>query len=200
MQEQFYDYYFVFDVETVGLYGPPFALGYVVCDKDGIELESNGFWVNVFQPTTLQSYKQDWSFTDQDVKWVKENVLPAVRTSGENHLHERTTMNELLLQFWKLWEFAKKMYPKMVLAADCPYPVETSFIKQVLELRDAANMENSPYPFLDVASMLIARGLDPMADWQRYEEEKPIHNPLADARQSARLLMSVLGHTLRRNT
>lgn len=196
---QDYGHYFVFDVETVGLFGPPFAFGYIVCDKTGVELESNGFWVNLFQPGTLQAYKSSWTFTDNDVEWITKNVLPPVRAEEQNALHEVQTMSELLMQFWKIWDWCKDHYDDIVMVADCPFPVETNFVGAVLTLLNKANMDNSPYPFLDVASMLLARSLDPLANYRRYEDEKPEHNPLADARQSARLLMGVMGHTPRAN-
>ena len=38
-----YDYYVSFDVESVGLHGTGFAVGYVVLDKNGNEVESGCF-------------------------------------------------------------------------------------------------------------------------------------------------------------
>jgi hypothetical protein len=53
-------------------------------------------------------------------------------------------------------------------------------------------MEESPYPVLDVATALAVRGLNPLGTYVRLEAEKPAHNPLCDARQSARIYTGLL--------
>jgi hypothetical protein len=51
---------------------------------------------------------------------------------------------------------------------------------------------DGPYPLVDVASVRLAAGLDPLGAYDRTAGELPVHNPLADARQSARLLLEAL--------
>ena len=46
--------------------------------------------------------------------------------------------------------------------------------------------------FHEIASFMQAADMDPMATYEREESEKPAHEPLADARQSARLLATAL--------
>ena len=50
----------------------------------------------------------------------------------------------------------------------------------------------SPYPFLDVASLITSAGGDPLGNLPRENDELPAHHPLHDARQSSRLLHTVL--------
>jgi hypothetical protein len=45
---------------------------------------------------------------------------------------------------------------------------------------------------LDLASLLVAAGQNPVATFDREADEKPEHNPLADARQTARILCKLL--------
>lgn len=194
---QNYEHYFVFDVESVGLFGPPFAVGFVVVNKEGVEVDKGGWWFDIFEATIIRMFRSSWSFTDDDIEWVKKNVLPPVQIEGYNTIDPVDGLPELLMTSWVAWQNCKNLYDDIVMVADCPFPVETNFVKTMLEVAGKANMDHSPYPFLDVASMLLARNLDPMANYDRYEDEKPVHNPLADARQSARLLMGVMGHTLR---
>lgn len=99
----------------------------------------------------------------------------------------------------------KDKYPGIIFVADCPFPVETSFLQMLHNISTFSNQLNplreegtSPYPFIDsyplidVASFLLSYGFDPTGDYGRYLNEKPRHNPLADARQSARVLTSLL--------
>jgi hypothetical protein len=53
---------------------------------------------------------------------------------------------------------------------------------------------SGPYPLHDLASILLAHGRDPLAKNERLPEELPEHDPLNDARQSARLLHEVLSN------
>jgi hypothetical protein len=77
------------------------------------------------------------------------------------------------------------------MVADCAYPVETSFIDDCLA-DDASREAQAPYPLLDVASVRLAVGLNPAATEKRLPNELPPHDPVADARQSARLLVEAL--------
>ena len=47
-------------------------------------------------------------------------------------------------------------------------------------------------PLYDLASVLLARGEDPLRRSARLTEELPAHHPLHDARQSARLFLDAL--------
>jgi len=168
-------YYFVFDVESVGLYGLGFAVGWVVLNDDGIELESN----YLACPHQEASYSAD----DKDLEWVEENVLP--------HLPEPNcdVLPDLYHRFWEAWTVWGSK--GAIMAADCNYPVETNFLRSCI-LNDRRRTSQAPYPLVDLASVLLAEGYDPIGTYERLESEKPAHNPVNDARQSGRLLVKLL--------
>lgn len=53
-------------------------------------------------------------------------------------------------------------------------------------------MSTQIFMVFDVASVRLAAGLDPLASAPRLDGELPAHDPLRDARQSARLLIEAL--------
>jgi len=73
--------------------------------------------------------------------------------------------------------------------------VEARFLIQCIEDDHYAREWWGPYPLIDVASLRMAAGLDPLGTEERIEllGELPEHDPLADARQSARLLVDAIG-------
>lgn len=165
-------YFFVFDVESVGLHGDAFAVGYVVVSPDGTEHDAGCLHV---PPGAARG-------ADTDREWVKRNVQvqgpPTARTLA--HLRDA---------FWDAWRRWADQGAWM--AADVAWPVEARFLARCV---DDANGRDwlGPYPLLDIASVRFARGLDALGTEERREDEQPAHNPLADARQSARLLLEAL--------
>jgi hypothetical protein len=166
-------YHFVFDVESVGLHGPAFALGFVVFD--------NAF---NFQEERLLVSDPDFFFAEEDDKaWVKANVLPHLPPSP------RLSKTQLVAEFWADW---MRWQGQGALAwADVPVPVEAAFLRETGRLYPSRRGQ-LPYPLLDVATLLYATGQDPIGTHERLEWELPAHNPLNDARQSARLLVEAL--------
>lgn len=162
----------VFDVESVGLHGEGFAVGWVVLDASGQEIDAGLMHCDP---------RRAAAGTPGDRGWVEENVKigsPATHVSAYP-----------LREAWWSWYQALKATGPVELWADCPWPVEARFLAACVDQwRDARNWEG-PYPLLDVGVMLRAAGMDPMATYDRTEAESPAHNPLADARQSARLLL-----------
>jgi hypothetical protein len=73
-----------------------------------------------------------------------------------------------------------------------PWPVEAHFLSECVADRPQEREWQGPYPLLDVASVRLAAGLDPLATVDRLPSELPAHDPLADSRQSARLLVEAL--------
>jgi hypothetical protein len=57
-----------------------------------------------------------------------------------------------------------------------------------MNVLDLSARQLGPYPLHEIASFMTAAGMDPMATYARLPDELPKHHPLADARQSARLL------------
>lgn len=179
-------YYFSFDVESVGLFGPPFAVGWVIVDETGKE-HQQGFLGVDFEYVEPIHHLILWRSTKSDKKWVRENVLPTLPS-----IHPNTkSLVDLASTFWEWWVKAKREFPGIVMVTDCPFPVEAGFLRYCLLTQDLG-MEDSPYPVIDVASVLLAHGFNPTGDYYRADNELPAHNPTNDARQSARLFIEVL--------
>lgn len=164
--------YMVFDVESVGLHGEGFSVGWVVVDGDGRELD---FGLAVTSPKAARG-------SDDDRAWVKENVPPLEPASE--------VPSEVRGIFWRAWTNWKKR--GAVLVADCAWPVEARFLAACVDDAPEERTWQGPYPLHDLASVLLATKADPLAHYDRLPEEMPAHNPLNDARQSARLLIAAL--------
>ena len=155
--------WFVFDVESDGLHGDGFAYGFVVIDDKGTELAA-GY------------ERADAVLTDE---WVLANVVPMLPPAT---FSSRLNMRS---KFWSDWLRWKGRGAVMV--ADCAWPVEARFLASCVDDHRIDRAWDGPYPLHDVATMRLAAGLDPLAAGSRLLHELPVHNPLADARQSARL-------------
>lgn len=175
-------YYFSFDVESDGLFGSAFAVGWVIVDDKGNELEEG--YLGCPHP-----------FMAPADNWVIKNVLPALpKTDGGPtfgapwaNCYNRMDMVEF---FWDSWKQAKQDYPGIMMVTDCPFPVEAGFLLEIVkEYRPHITMEESPYPIIDVASLLVQLRQDPLADYDRLDTELPKHNPVCDARQSVRIML-----------
>jgi hypothetical protein len=163
--------FFVFDVESVGLHGEGFAVA------GGVYLANGAAqWEFCYCcPADLA----EGLASDRD--WVNQNVPVIEITHRSPYLIRRS--------FWHEWERARAA--GAVMAAECLWPVEARFIRDCVS-EDAQRLSAAPYPVHEIASVMLAAGMDPMATYDRTPSEMPPHNPLADARQSARLLGEAL--------
>jgi hypothetical protein len=164
-------YYMVFDVESIGLHGEGFAVGYVVVNRYG-ETEREG---------CIAIDPEQCAGTEESRAWIAENVPPLEATSP--------TKQHLRNAFWHEWRHWADR--GAVLAADCAWPVEANFLSACVKLNRAEREWQGPYPLVDVASIRLAAGFDPLGNYPRLPDETP-HHPLGDARQSARLLIEAL--------
>jgi hypothetical protein len=163
--------FFVFDVESVGLHGEGFAVG------GGVYL-ANGAAQWEFK---LACPQNACSGSSEDRRWLAENV-PVL---DETHRAPKAMRDE----FWRQWTKARSQ--GAVMAADCAWPVEAGFLIACIK-DDPARKQEGPYPLHEIASYLASSGLNPIAKYDRTASELPQHDPLADARQSARLLALAL--------
>lgn len=164
--------FFVFDVESVGLHGEGFAVG------GGVFLENGANQWGFSLACPIAECKGD----DNGRDWVKEHV-PVL---GETHRSPKT----MRFSFWFMWLKAKN--EGAIMAADCGWPVEARFLAQCVD-DDATRFWEGPYPMVEISSVLMCAGMDPMTKYPRQPSELPEHNPYADAVQSARLLAEALG-------
>lgn len=166
----------VFDVESVGLFGDPFAVGWVIIDKDGKEIQSD--WKGC-------SYRKV-SGTKKDFEWCFLNIPKEVRMGNMNTTLQRK--NDILDIYYHFGAILTIHGPRCSIISDCPFPVESKFL---LNVEKYNSNFISPYPLYDVATALAVLGKDPTANYPRRANE-PLHHPLGDARQSARILYETI--------
>lgn len=211
--------YLVIDIESLGLHGPAFSAGYVVVDEEGNELES-GIKVcdiskyvkpptiladvgeinpNIINELNAEHLSEDdmmllipagegtifklHNYSQIDLDWINENVIPNLPEVNCESLAE------LRDWFWEIWIKWKSEGAYMV--SDCAWPVETNFLSDCVKNSNDRNW-TGPYPLIDVSSILLSIGKDPVGNYGRKDNELPEHNPLNDARQSARVLIKNL--------
>lgn len=168
--------YFVFDVESIGLHGEAFAVGFVVVNELGKELVAECY----------ASHVEKSRGNPESHAWVSKNILPITPTHGSDY-----RIRDAFWLAWKGWESTGA-----IMVADCAWPVEARFLIQCIEDNHAGREFQGPYPLHDLASILLAKGFDPLTKFPRLDTELPEHDPLCDARQSARILIAALNNTL----
>lgn len=164
--------FFIFDVESMGLQGEAFAVGGGVYFDNGAALWEFQFCVD----------PRDVNGTDSARLWVTENV-PLMEITHRGVTGMRSA-------FWEMWQKAKA--GGAIMAVDVGWPVEARFLAACVD-DDLANREyDGPYPIFEIATARLLAGFDPVGTCDRTPSEMPPHNPLADARHSARLLSKAL--------
>ena len=162
--------YFSFDVETDGLYGEPFAIAAVVVDENGRLLDQ--FCEKCVAPGIADP-------------WTKENCLPYL-----NEIPDCESRAALRRHFW---DFYTRYRAKCVIVADVPYPVEAGLLRVCVEENLKERKFLGPFPLIDVASVLFARGVDPLVDRNAYTGRSgQRHHPLDDAVASALCLIKAM--------
>lgn len=164
--------FMVFDVESIGLHGETFAYGFVVVKADGTLVADGSA---ACPPGTANG-------SEEGRIWVAQNCPRLSWTCVDPW-----DLRQLFWHYWLEWK-AKGA----VLMADCQWPVEARFLIACIDDSPDERGWSGPYPMHELASFMVAAGLDPMATYDRLPDE-PQHDPLGDARQSARLLVKALG-------
>lgn len=165
-------FFFVFDVESIGLHGEGYAVGYVVKDLEGNQHEEGCF----------ACYPGCAVGNESSFEWVKKNI-PEIKPTHDSPWLVRAA-------FWRRWlEWRGK---DAILVADCAWPVETRFLEQCVDDSPYIREWEGPYPLHELATILLLLGKDPKAVTERLPSEKPQHHPLADAKHSARQLLEAL--------
>lgn len=161
----------MFDVESIGLHGEGYAVGWVVVDESGKRLDEGCYCCD----------PADAEGSDQGRTWIAANA-PDMRRTHNTPFGVRDA-------FWARWNTWRER--GALLVADCGWPVEARFLAACVDDNPASREWRSPYPLHELASLMLACGRDPLTTHERLPDELPAHDPLADARQSARLLISL---------
>lgn len=164
--------FMVFDVESVGLHGEGFAVGFTVVNRNGDEVQ---FGIIACPPESAIG-------NSNNLEWVKNNVPPLLKT----HAFPAGVRES----FWHQWIGWKER--GAILVADCAWPVEARFLHDCINDNFIEREWQGPYPLHDLASVILANDGDPTGKFDRLTSELPEHNPLNDARQSARILTRFL--------
>jgi hypothetical protein len=146
----------IFDVESIGLHGEAFAVGYVLI-VDGEPEEEALFWCH-----------PDYAAgPDAGHAWIAEHVLPKLPGPPTYE-----TTREVRDRFWSTWQALRDTTQLM---ADVSWPVEANFLSACIRDDEDRRRWEGPYPLLDAGTLTFA-GLT-----SAYEPHAP-HNPLEDAR------------------
>lgn len=174
-------FWFIIDVESIGLHGEAFAVAWQVFAHDAHPFQHrNGAWA---------ACNPNWcSGKISDFQWVTDNVPDL---SGSDAGSPRGVRD----RFWSEWEAVKREFPGIVMAAECAWPVEARFLNKCVEDDPQNRNWEGPYPLHDISSIMLAAGMDPMRTYARAHEESEIygpHHPLGDVKHSAWLLHAAL--------
>ena len=164
------DICFVFDVEAIGLHGEAYAVAWTVF-KGGKEI---AFGRTACDPSLARG-------DDEDRRWIADNI-PGIPINSPSPGAVRDS-------FWWAYKHWKKEGASFF--AECAWPVEGRFLCKIIDQNPHDFKFAGPYPLHEIASFMAAAGMDPMASYP-YEEGETKHDPLSDARQSARLLNQAL--------
>jgi len=170
---------FSFDAETDGLWGQAFAISAAVYEDGTLA-------------ATFTAYLGPDGVTDS---WVKENVLPKLGDLAVTH----ADYDAMLASFAKFYLGNKK---DAEVIAHMGVPVEAKVLLD-MHARGLIGDWDGPFPFLDVASVLKARGEDPTSV-DKYNERNGLmahrsevvgltpHHPLYDSIAAAIAYMHLM--------
>lgn len=177
----------VFDVESVGLHGEGFAVGWALI-KDGVIVDE--WWVGC--PIDVAKG------TDDDRHWCHKYIPSEVLEPTSPHRREKPS--DVRQFFWDI--MTKELAMGAMIWADCIWPVEARFLIDCVEdargrgkkgkssIGVSSRNNEGPFPLLDIASVRYALAKNPDFS-ERLKDEMPPHHPLRDAKASARTLVNM---------
>ncbi len=160
---------FSFDVESIGLHGEGYAVGFVVCSATGTMLEEGVFSCD---PICAEG-------TQSDRDWVARHV--------PTFAHTHASPREVRAAFWARWLFWREQGALML--SDCAWPVEARFLAACVDDIGETAHWSGPYPLLDVATIrhVMQTKFTFSEVIKRRQDELPEHHPLSDAKYGLRL-------------
>lgn len=167
--------FFFVDAETDGLYGPFISIAVIVVNSQYQELERH-YWGICREQLKVET------------QWVKDNVLPVMGQYEPCQNEE-----ELLSKFWSVWERnSENTYG----IADVCFPVEARLFEKCIRSDINDRMQKGPYPLIDLSSVLLAKGIDPLVDRKSLQKGKGAkqHNALNDVEMTIEIWKEVMEH------
>lgn len=158
---------FLFDVESTSLHGTAFAVGAVVVNIDGLEIDR-------FELLSKEG-------AEKANDWVKENVIPNLLDMPTCKT-DKQLRNDFFIFYLKHRETAE-------IWSDVNFPVETNFLHSIVN--DFPNEREwiMPYPLFDV-STLVDVNIDRLSECGIKGLRK--HNPLDDSISSVYTLLKYI--------
>ncbi|HEY6117141.1 MAG TPA: hypothetical protein VI172_14410 [Candidatus Dormibacteraeota bacterium] len=156
------------DAECNGLGGQAFAVAMTLSDRTG-DLEQVVYRCPIVEPVN---------------DWVKANVLPAIDDVEENCASYAGMLHNLREAYFPWAEDSDAITIGHVV-----WPVEARLL---LDMYPGEDIWHGPYPLIDVASVLLAKGHNPLSvdDYLREHSvpapEGSPHHPLYDVRAAER--------------
>jgi hypothetical protein len=147
----------IFDVESVGLHGEGFAVGWVVVQRD--EEREQGY---ASCPILRAAGNRE------ERRWVTRNVLPRLPPPNCE------TTRQVRDVFWLVWERIREHGGEMM--ADCGWPVEANFLSACV-IDEPMRAMRGPYPLREASEIRRQLG-------REVQGEHSDHHPTEDARQS----------------
>jgi hypothetical protein len=175
------DYIISIDAETNGLGGQAFAVAMTLSNSQGE------------QAHVLYRCPIDGPPTD----WVAANVLPAITDVPVNCMDYQQLLDRILGRYLYWTDKLKRAEASFFAAAHVAWPVEARLLLDIF--RDDLIWSGGPYPLVDVSSVLLAKGHNPLSvDDYLKAQGIPVpsgspHNPLYDARAAELCLRHLMG-------
>lgn len=176
---------FFFDVEAEDLYKDGISFGYCV-----IELDDT---TNAVPKIIDQGDCHSIEGAQNSCAWVKKNVLPQLpaiqpylnrplNTINASNLPTNVvkTKQELRERFFMLYKKYANLSTNVEFWADVCFPVETLFLKQIVEDGGGSRDFNMPYPLMDLSSLLdFSISRKAFCGVHGLIEHNPLHDALA---------------------
>jgi len=159
----------LFDVESTSLHGTGFAVGAIVVNKAGSEIDR------------FELLSKEGASKVGD--WVKENVLPNL--SDMPNCETDVELRDAFFNFYLKHKETAEIW------SDVNFPVETNFLHAIVSDAPSEREWSMPYPLKD-ASTLVDVSIDRCSECGIADLRK--HNPLDDSRASVYFLLKALCH------
>lgn len=160
----------VFDVESRSLHGKAFAVGAIVIDREGNEIDR------------FELLSKEGKLQASD--WVKQNVIPSLENMPTCETDRQ--LRELFYSFYT-------KHKDCEIWSDVNFPVETNFLSEIVNDDINAREFKMPYPLNDI-STLVDIDINRAKEYVGTVELKE-HNPLHDSIASAYLLLKKINET-----